>query len=123
MVITLNKKKCLKILNENREKHIKAYTEQIQGWKKAMDQYSEELAAWSSKASEDIFNKENAADRPKEPYKPQSYLPSYDRLIELISNNVTETIEVSENDFDQIVNDEFGWTHTFLTTNSLYNSK
>lgn len=122
MEILLYKKEALKILNENRDKHIEEFAGQMQGWKIAMEQYGKDLSMWSSKASEDIFDKEKSPDRPKEPVKPVSYISSYDRFIELVIANVTDIIKIDEHEYDQIIKNKFSWSSTFLSNSMTYHS-
>jgi hypothetical protein len=123
MIIKLYKEVALKTLNENRQKHIEEFSAQIQGWKQEMEEYGKQLAAWSNKASESVYEKDKFLERPQEPYKPVSYLASYDRLIELINANVSFIIEVDEEEYDQIVKNEFGWSHGFMASSARYNSR
>lgn len=122
MLININKKEALKILRENRDNHIEEFAGQMQGWKIAMEQYGKELSMWSSKASEDIFDKEKSPDRPKEPIKPVSYINSYDRFIELIKANVTDIIKIDEHEYDQIVKNKFSWSSAFLSNSMTYHA-
>jgi hypothetical protein len=121
MNISLKVKDALDTLKTNRQKHVDEYAAQVQGWKKAMEEYGEDLKKWSNGMSEDVFNKEIAA-RPLEPQKPQSFVQYYDNLILMLENHSEKTIYVEEHDFNQIIKDEFGWKGTFLANSAMYNS-
>lgn len=122
MLIKVYKEEALKVLSENRDKHIKEFAGQMQGWKNAMEQYGKDLSLWSDKASEDVFDKQQAPDKPKEPPKPVSYVDSYDRFLELVAANVTEVIEIDEHEYDQIIKNKFSWSSKFVFNSSVYNN-
>lgn len=112
----------LNLLKTHREKHIEEYALQIQGWKKAMEDYAKELAIWRDNTPEDIFDNSNNEKKPKEPFKPVSYVKDYDKLIELIEHHVDGIIELEEFEFNQIVKDEFSWKSGFLAMTNTYSA-
>lgn len=120
MQVTISKPAALDVLNENRNRHIVEFGQQMQGWKTAMEQYGKDLASWSSKESEDVFAKDTGEERPAEPDRPVSFVDTYDRLIELIGANVTNIIQVSEHEYDQIMNNKFSWTGIFMSNSTAY---
>lgn len=121
MKIQIYRKDALNILKENRDKHIKEFEAQIQGWKQAIEEYREDLSNWINKVSKDIdVIYLQSTRKPIKPYRPVSYLNSYDRLIELISANITDLIEVQEHEYDQIIKNQFGWTSEFLANSATY---
>lgn len=122
MNITMQTSEVLSILKQHREMHIHEFSNQMKGWKVAMEKFGAELSKWKESFSNDIFhdNKVVTSKRPIEPQRPISFVEDYDKLIELITYHIGETIELSEYDFQQIVKDDFGWKGTFLNNSTLY---
>lgn len=127
MKIQMETKKVLSLLQEHRQNHIDEYANQVQGWKEAMESYSQKLIDWKNEFSEDVFKASEEAkatnNRPAEPLRPVSYVKDYDKFIELIEHHIADTIFIGEHEFNQIVKDEFGWKNHFATNSMLYSSK
>jgi hypothetical protein len=121
MQILMKTQEVLSLLQDHRQKHIQEFTLQMEGWKKAMEKYAEKLAKWRDGFSNDIFEQtKQGMKRPKEPEKPTSYVEDYDSMIEFLQYHVGDSIELGQDDFDQIVKDEFGWKGEFSSTSLRY---
>jgi hypothetical protein len=53
---------------------------------------------------------------------PEDHSSDYDRVIQMLEMDVEEVIELSETEFAQYVQDDWGWKKQWTTTNSYYNS-
>lgn len=125
MLIQMETKTVLELLKDHKEKHIQEFSEQMQGWKKAMEQFAVELSEWKDSISDDIFaqsDKDTRKQRPVEPQRPISFVKDYDKLIELVEHHVGDKVEIEQYEFDQIVKDEFGWKGQFLSNSALYSN-
>jgi uncharacterized beta-barrel protein YwiB (DUF1934 family) len=111
--VKINKNKLLDIVRENKEKHIKEFNEAVEDFKKAVIKISEENIA---------LVKEGKIELKTIPTKPISYETSYTRAIRMLELSVDVEIELALHDFDQLVQDEWQWKQSFLTSNSTYKS-
>ena len=109
------------LLTVHKANHVEEYTKQIQGWKKSMEEYGIKLAEWRDNTPEDIFeaSKYNSK-KPVEPIKPQSFVDTYEKLIDIIYYHEETIIQLDEHDFNQIVKDEFGWKCGFMANSATY---
>ncbi|MNJ90172.1 hypothetical protein D3C87_77660 [compost metagenome] len=127
MNIQMKNKEVLSLLDKHRQNHINEYANQVQGWKEAMENFSQKLIDWKNQISEDIFeeneNHKSTNTRPQEPQRPVSYVKDYDKMIELLGYHIGDTITLEEYEFNQVVKDEFGWKGHFMTNSALYSSK
>jgi hypothetical protein len=116
MNITLDKQIALEILLNNKKEHIEIYKKALEGWKVEMEKHSLLLSEWATNSGKN-------EERPKEPSKPVSYEKTYDELIQKLEYHALDLIEVPDYEFDQIINNNFGWMSNFLSTSSMYTSK
>lgn len=52
--------------------------------------------------------------------QPENHKEDYDRAIEMLEMSVETNIELSANEFDQYVKDNWHWKHQFSASNMLY---
>lgn len=116
MKIVIKTQNALELLKQHKQTHMDTFEETVDGWKIALEKYTEELNQWAKDGGVQ-------GDRPQEPYKPKDYTKDYDNLIDLLENHVLDNLEVEEYEYDQIIKDKFGWTDGFLLSNSTYASK
>lgn len=115
--VKVDRKKLLKIVTENKEKHIKDYNESVEDYKAAAIKLAEanlELAK-----SGDL---EKIAKAKPMPGKPVSYESNYTRAIRMLELSVEKEIDVEEDVFNQLVLDEWAWKNQFIASASLYKS-
>lgn len=123
MDIKVKTSNALSMLKTNKENHILEYKKQVQGWKKSMEEYEQNLAKWRQDTPEDIFKAEKYSEenpKPKEPLKPMAYTKDYDKYIELLEAHVEDNIQISEYEYQQIIKNQFNWTSTFLCNSNMY---
>lgn len=114
--------KLLRIVKTNRENHIEALKISFKGWRdETLTQAlhianTAEAVMGEKQTSIDMIQREVAKlDKP-----PVSHLRDYDRLIKMIELTDEEHIELTEQEFDQYVNDEWSWKQNFMLSNSKY---
>lgn len=54
--------------------------------------------------------------------QPVNQTRSYDRVIGMLEMALAEEVELSEEDYQQYVMDEWSWREVFLTSNASYSS-
>ncbi|MEN6293116.1 MAG: hypothetical protein ABFD07_14025 [Methanobacterium sp.] len=103
--IRVSKQELLKVVTENREKHKTEYLEAIKAYRvKAADLLNQEL---QKIVSGDKFQVRFDL------IKPESHEKEYDLAIKMLEMSVDETIEISQQEFNELVNDEWNWKYSF----------
>jgi hypothetical protein len=115
--VKLNKNELLKIVRDNKEKHIKEFNEAVEDFKKAVVKIAEENLILANTGNLDSITKIKSV-----PHKPVSYETSYTKAIRMLELSVDNEIELEAHDFDQLVLDEWQWKQSFSTMNSTYKS-
>ena len=115
--VKVDRKKLLKIVTDNKEKHVVDFKESVEDYKSAAVKLAEanlELAK-----SGDL---EKIARMRAVPQKPVSYEQNYTRAIRMLELSVEKEIDVEEDVFNQLVLDEWAWKNAFVASASLYKS-
>lgn len=115
--VKVNRKELLKIVTENKEKHIKDYLESVEDFKAATLKLAE--ANLELVKTGDL---EQIAKTKPMPAKPVSYESNYTRAIRMLELSVDKEIDVEEDVFNQLVLDEWAWKNAFVASASLYKS-
>jgi len=55
--------------------------------------------------------------------EPQCYVSEYDTVIKMLEMGVDEYIELTQQEFQQYVEDKWQWRNQFLASTSVYNNK
>ena len=113
--VKLNKKDLLKIVIENRSKHIAAYNESVEDYKTAAVKLAAEHVELAKTGELAKIAKIKAM-----PAAPTSYEKEYDRAVRMLELSVEKEIEIEEDVFNQLVLDEWAWKHQFVASASLY---
>lgn len=113
--IRVSKQELLNILKENRKKHKKEYSEAIKAYRvKSGDLLAKELQKIVSGEKFEIrFSLQ----------QPQSHIKEYDLAIKMLEMSIDTNIEISQYEFNQLVNDEWDWKSVFKSSyysNSAY---
>lgn len=115
--VKVPKAKLLEKLLNNRRWHIELYIEALAGYrKKIIVAVAKELA--NVKHGRDLKLSILGAMS-----KPESHADDYDRAIAMLRMSVDETIELTADQFEQLVQDRWGWQNSFILRNSSYSSK
>lgn len=97
-------------LRENREEHIRIYKESVAGFK---DKARRKL----ERALEKCDGTEHIQ---LSLLAPQNMTREYDNAIEALEMHTGGVIELDSETFRRLVQDEWGWMHTWLASNSEY---
>jgi len=115
--VKINRLELLKIVRENKDKHIVDFAESVEDYKKAALKIAE-----SNLALVQTGDVDKIAKIQMQPGKPVSYETNYNRAIRMLELSVEEVIEVEEDVFNQLVLDEWAWKNSFVASASLYKS-
>lgn len=115
--VKMNKEELLKIVRENKKKHVKEYEESVKDYKKAAIKVAKEHVEYAKSGELDQIAKIRAM-----PSRPSSYEKDYDRAIRMLELSVEDVIEVEELIFNQLVLDEWSWKNAFVASSALYKS-
>lgn len=115
--VKVNRKELLKIVTDNKEKHIKDFAESVEDYKAATLKLAE--ANLELVKTGDL---EQIAKTKPMPGKPVSYENNYTRAIRMLELSVEKEIDVEEDVFNQLVLDEWSWKNAFVASASLYKS-
>lgn len=123
MMIGANNQKCISVdrtqllekLLSNREKHIQAYTEAMEGYRRSMVRVLEKLLG-DAKDGKDVGHFIELT-------RPESHEEEYDLAIEMLRWSVEETVVIDLGDFRKFVQDKWAWSEAFALTNATYSVK
>lgn len=106
--IRVSKQELLTIVTENREKHKKEYLESIKAYRvKAAELLALELEKVVSGEKFQInFDL----------VKPESHEKEYDLTIKMLQMSVDEVVDIEQNEFNEMVNDEWNWKRHFRSS-------
>ena len=113
--IKMNRLELLKIVQDNKVKHIDAYAESKEDYKILVLQYCTQNLKLAKLGNIADFTKIKSV-----PSAPVSYEQNYNRAIRMLELSVEEIIDVEEDVFNQLVLDEWGWKHSFVASSTLY---
>jgi len=114
--VTVKKEVLLKKLLENKKIHIREYNEAMIGWvETAIKQLENEIETLKTNplSSKLYFNLS----------KPVSYEKKYDVAIGMLEMEVNDIVEISSEEFQRYVNDEWEWTESFKHMSTFYNNR
>lgn len=114
--VKMNRKELLKIVKENKEKHIVEYAESVEDYKVAVLKITAGNLKLAKTADLAKFNFRAI------PSRPTSYEDNYTRAIRMLELSVEDTIDVEEHIFNQLVLDEWGWKQQFTAMAATYKS-
>ena len=112
--IEIHRDKLLPIIKANQEKHDVIYTAAVSGyWEKAEQVLNEKLA--KVKSHQKIDNYLNLA-------YPENHSDDYARAISMIELSHQDVLDLSVQEFDSYVRNQWSWRNSFLNTNTFYAS-
>ena len=110
--ITVDKAKLMQTLVENRAKHRDTYFKAIEVYRaKAIEIFEEQLEALK------------AGKLPERSLRlplPEEHTADYDRAVEMLHWHEGDTVELTEREFAQYVQDDWGWRQTFTANTTSY---
>ena len=113
--VIISKEKLLVKLSENRELHREQFEEALLGWKDRVLEELEESLDNARKGTK--FNTQIMLPRPMD------HTPEYDAVIDQVSWNELDQIELDLHSFNQFVRDDWGWKSDFLSNAVMYTRK
>lgn len=120
--VQINRTQLLGIVQENMTKHVAEYLEAVEDHKTLCTKIANE----NIKLAKSNLKKVEAGELDKIesykalPQKPSSYESDYKRAIRMLELSVDTVIDVSEEDFNQLVLDEWTWKRAFIMSNTTY---
>ena len=111
--VKIDKNELLKIVRENKAKHIKEYNDAVKDFQLAVIKTCNENQEVVTAGKTEIKNM---------PVKPSTYEANYNRAIRMLELTVDTVIELGTYEFNQLVLDEWEWKQAFSTSNSSYKS-
>jgi hypothetical protein len=115
--ITMKREALLKIVKDNKEKHIKDFQESINDYKEAVLKITQENFKIAKTADLEKFKTMKYV-----PTAPTSHEDSYTKAISMLEHSIDDTLEIDEQLFNQLVLDEWNWKPGFVTASALYKS-
>lgn len=115
--VKINRKELLKIVRDNKTKHVTEYEEAVTDYKAGVVKLAKENLKLANSGELDKISRIKAA-----PQAPVSYEDNYNRAIRMLELSVDEVIELEENDFNQLVLDEWVWKRAFTAMSASYKS-
>ena len=112
-------------LKENKNKHETEYKEAKKEYVKTVQKKLEEAlkkvskAIDAAKAGKVKLNNLGTHEVHNLP-EPHSYSKEYARVISMLEATCDETIELTSNEFDRFMNDNWDWSNDFAATSSMY---
>lgn len=115
--IKIEKKSLLEIIKKNRAEHEAIFLKAQEGFRKTIIEVME-LGLAAARAGKKV-------DRVLWTIEPMNQTKDYDRAIRMIEMSVDDTVELSEDDFNSYVLDDWSWKERFTVNNvtSGYSSK
>ena len=115
LTIDVPRKKLLKALQENRELHRKIYAEAVEGFRRAAVQLLERELKTRREHDTGPLKRLSVKLDP-----PQEHLEEYDTAINMLGWAVDDTIELTAEQFSNLVEDKWHWKKNWLEANVLY---
>jgi hypothetical protein len=115
--VKINKLELLKIVLENKTKHVSEFNEAVEDYKT--------LAVKIAKHNLELANTgdlDKIKDMKSVPSAPTSYEADYNRAARMLELSVDDVIELEDVVFNQLVLDEWAWKRSFATSSMLYKS-
>jgi len=113
---------AVETITDNRTKHAADLVAARKGWREEvlkigyeLVQETEALACEQAASAEIINSIIREFEAP-----PRSHLDDYDRVIEMLQWSRDEYIELTQQEFDQYIRDEWHWKREFVTSNAKY---
>ena len=112
--ITVNKKDLLDKLRENRDGHRATYEEAVEAYRaKAIEVFEQNI-------------REVREGKPVRQYLelpvPEDHTSDYERVIAMLEWDEGEKVELTESEFRQYVQDNWGWAQSFMANTMSYTS-
>lgn len=113
--VKIKTNELLEVLKKNREIHVSDFNT-------AQEEYRKDAIVEMKK---NLKQAQNGGDIVvnSELVKPQNYVTSYDTAIKMLEMSADELVELTMQEFQQYVEDNWAWKGMFLASTSMYNAK
>jgi len=118
MKMKFKRVEILKTLQENRKNHLEIVREAQVGYREKIQKVLEESLEKIKNGKS--FNPFNAF---RSIVVPENHIDDYDRTIQMLQMCVEDNIELSADEFQCYVRDQWGWMGNFLLSNTGYSKK
>ena len=115
--VKINKNELLKIVRENRDKHAAAYDVMVEDYKAGMLKMAKNNLAIAKSGDLTKFKEIQMFIQ-----SPEHHLDNYDRSIRMLELSVEEVIDLQQEEFSNLVLDEWSWKRAFAATGMAYKS-
>jgi len=112
--VTVDRARLLEALEANRAAHLATYQEAIVA-------YREQMIGWHQDRIAELRAGQKA-DRHADLPEPENHTADYDAAIEMLRWSVTDTMQMDDQSFTQLVLDQWAWTERWRRTTSSYSS-
>ena len=108
----MEKKDLLDKIKANKDKHRQIFLEAIEGFKKkAIEILEQKIEMLKNGKKTELYVRMP---------EPEDHTKDYNRVIEMISQNLLEEIELTEEEFARYVLDDWRWKDEFLSVSNTY---
>lgn len=114
LTVTIKVSDIIETLKKNREDHINEYEQAVEKYFLSVQKRLKDFLKSAKKKEDRSFN---VGLTP-----PIDRTADYDKLISMFSYAQNETVELTQADIDQLLNDEFTWAKAAKMSNSFYNN-
>lgn len=112
MEITVNKAKLLEVLQENRATHVETFQRAIEKYRvKALEFFEEQIA---------IIKAGGEPERGMRLPLPEEHTDDFDRAIKMVDWHQGSTMNLTDDQFEQFVENRWGWHRTFIANTTSY---
>lgn len=115
--IKMKRLELLEIVKANKITHIANFLESVEDYKQVVLKLTTGNMKLAKTGNLEEFKKMKTL-----PSAPQSYESSYKKAIRMLELSIEDVIEVEEDVFNQLVEDEWAWSRNFSATMALYKS-
>lgn len=117
--VKVSRDALVKTIRENRAKHVAEYKEALAGWRVDYEE-------WLRDTLEDVIHAEperalfsTGFSKPK----PTSHESEYDTALQMLEMSIDDSVILLDEEFRQLVQDQWHWKQTFSAINSAYLGK
>ena len=114
--IKVKKAELLAILEKNRDAHHGIFLEAQEGFRKVVISELEKHLKLARNGKQQIKQYMALPE-------PEDHTRDYERVISMLKMDLSDTVELSERDYAQYVQDDWAWKRQFLGTNRIYSAK
>lgn len=117
--VVVEKDKLINMLCSNKIRFVKSYKALLNAYEKKATKYQEQYSTYVKKVkTQKLYTKKD--EEPHPPMKPENRAKVYDFYVNMITNHRSTTIELSEEMYRKLWNDEWSWMPSHIHALSYY---